>query len=366
MLIVYTLDQAEQWDEIVKSFKKYDVYWLSGYVKAFQIHGDGDPHLFFYNDGSTRGINVVMKRDIAKVKAFVGKVPEGKFFDFTTPYGYGGWLIEGEEKGRLFEEYNKWVEKNEIICEFIRFHPMSKNHENCISFYKVIQLGEVVHMDISYLEDIWNNIISKNRNMIRKALKNDIKIYNGRFPEIYEKFRMVYNATMERDHAEEYYYFGEKFYESVLEDLPQNAEVFWAEKDGIIVAASIIIFANGYMNYHLSGSLREYSSMAPGNLILYKAALWGNANGYKTLYLGGGVGSGDDNLFKFKRAFYKGELNHFYMGKRFIARMYTKCWLICVEIQILLFSLCTDLHENSFQDHFQDNIFKIVEFAGEL
>jgi len=34
------------------------------------------------------------------------------------------------------------------------------------------------------------------------------------------------------------------------------------------------------------------------------------------LYLGGGVGSEEDGLFKFKRAFFKGELNHFYIGKK--------------------------------------------------
>ncbi len=77
-----------------------------------------------------------------------------------------------------------------------------------------------------------------------------------------------------------------------------------------------MIGANGYLDYHLSGSLREFSSLAPTNLLLYQAALWGCANGYRTLYLGGGVGSGEDSLFKFKRAFYKGDLNHFYIGKK--------------------------------------------------
>ena len=39
-------------------------------------------------------------------------------------------------------------------------------------------------------------------------------------------------------------------------------------------------------------------------------------NGFRTLYMGGGVGSGEDSLFKFKRSFYRGELNHFYIGKK--------------------------------------------------
>lgn len=316
VLIVYTLEQSEQWDAVVRSFKEYDVYWLSGYVKAFQIHGDGEPLLFFYDGDCVRGINVVMKRDVAQDERFKGKIEEGQYYDFATPYGYGGWIIEGEQSEGLFEEYHKWIDKNGIISEFVRFHPMVKNHDVSRLFYEVIQLGEVVHMDLRSPENIWNNIISKNRNMIRKAIKNDVKVYNGRFPEIYEKFRTIYNGTMDKDDAEEYYYFGEGFYKSVLEDLPQNAQLFWAEKEGQVIAASIMIGADGYLNYHLSGSLREYSSLAPGNLILYTAALWGCANGYRTFYLGGGVGSGEDSLFKFKRAFYKGDLNHFYIGKK--------------------------------------------------
>lgn len=313
---VYNLEQSEQWDACVYSFKEYDTYWLSGYVKAFQIHGDGEPLLLFYDDGSTRGMNVVMKRDVAKDNRFVGKIEEGLFYDLSSPYGYGGWIIEGMEPEKLFNAYYIWTQKNGIICEFIRFHPMLKNHLYSSSFYSICQLGEVVHMDLSSPEAIWNNIISKNRNMIRKAIKNGVRIYNGRFPEIYERFRVIYNSTMDKDDADEYYYFGDQFYESVLEDLSENAQVFWAEKEKQIIAASIMLTANERMNYHLSGSLREFSSLAPTNLLLYKAALWGFSNGCKTLYLGGGVGSGEDSLFKFKRAFYKGELNHFYIGKK--------------------------------------------------
>ena len=316
MLTVYSLEQSEEWDSIVRTFKYFDVYWLSGYVKAFHINGDGEPLLFYYADNETRGINVVMKRDVAMDKKFYGLIDTGKYYDFATPYGYGGWIIEGINTDSLFSEYISWIEQNGIICEFVRFHPMIMNHTKCNSFYEVFQLGEVVHMDLTSPEKIWENISSKNRNMIRKALKNDIKVYNGRFPEVFKLFKQIYDKTMDKDNADDYYYFGIPFYDSILYDLPYNSQVFWAEKNGLPIAASIMIYANGRMNYHLSGSDREYSSLAPGNLLLYRAAMWGYANGYKTLYLGGGVGSGEDSLFKFKRAFNKQELNHFYIGKK--------------------------------------------------
>lgn len=59
----------------------------------------------------------------------------------------------------------------------------------------------------------------------------------------------------------------------------------------------------------------EYRNLAPSNLLLYKAALWGSEQGYKTLHLGGGVGSGDDNLYKFKAAFNRNSDYQFSIGK---------------------------------------------------
>ena len=315
-LKIYSLDQAGEWDSIVRSFKEYDVYWMSGYVKAFFIHGDGEPLLFYYNDGKTHGISVVMKRDIANDEKFEDKLPKGQYFDFSTPYGYGGWLIEGYDSAELFRTYEQWIRKNGIISEFVRFHPMIKNNILSENFFDIVQLGEVVHIDLSSPEIIWENFISQNRNKIRKAIKNDVKIYNGRYPEIFEKFKEIYDETMNKDSAENYYYFKDDFFKSVLEDLPQNAQIFYAVKDDRMIAASIMLATNGWMNYHLSGSLCKYNNLAPVNLLLYEAALWGNANGYKALYLGGGVGTKEDSLFTFKRGFNRGTINKFYIGKK--------------------------------------------------
>lgn len=323
-LKIYTLQQTEEWDRVVHSFTDYDTYWLSGYVKAFEIHGDGIPLLFYYQDATVRGINVVMKRDVATDKHFVGRISEGLYYDFASPYGYGGWIVEGEDPSSLFSEYEYWCVKNGIISEFVRFHPVLENHQYSERAYEVIPLGNTVALDLTSPEVIWANITSKNRNMIRKAQKNGVVIYSGRYPEIYEIFREIYNSTMDKDNADDYYYFESEFYTSVLNDLPQNAQVFYAVYDGKIIAASIMLTANGRMNYHLSGSVREFSNMAPTNLLLYEAALWGCANGCKTLYLGGGVGSGEDSLYKFKKAFYRlDDVKRFYIGKKiFIQEKY--------------------------------------------
>ena len=282
---------------MVRSFAEHDVYYLHGYVKAFHIHGDGDPYLLYFKSPSLKAIYVYMRRSTALKDVY----------DSITPYGYGGILFEGdtsdENKAAFWKEYLQVMEHEHIVDNFVRYHPVLKNAEPMRSVSNVIDLGKTVAFDLTSPEVIWDNIISKNRNMIRKAEKNGIVIKHGQGLELFDEFIKIYNATMDKDNAEEYYYFKHEFYESIHDDLKNNYEMFWAEYEGKIIAMSIMLFANKQMHYHLSGSIMEYRNLAPSNLLLYKAAIWGCEQGFKTFHLGGGVGSGEDNLYKFKAAF---------------------------------------------------------------
>lgn len=294
---IFNMNQAKEWNNLVQSFTNYDVYYLSGYAKAFQIHGDGEPQLFYYDEKGLRGIYVYMKRKTAI---------EG-VFDSITPYGYGGFLLEGdtseENVKALWAAYVDRMKEENIVDNFVRYHPVLANAVPMKTCSDVIDLGKTVAMDLTSEEVIWKNIHSKNRNMIRKAEKNGIVIKHGQGLELFDDFIKIYNATMDKDNAEAYYYFKPEFYKSIHEDLKDNYEMFWAEYEGKIIAMSIMIFANGRLNYHLSGSDLQYRNLAPSNLLLYKAAMWGMEKGMNTFHLGGGVGSGEDNLYKFKIAF---------------------------------------------------------------
>lgn len=297
MVQILDIEKSNKWDNLVRSFAEYDVYYLSGYVKAFQVQGDGDPQLYYYDKDGLRGIYVYMKRKTAI---------EG-VYDSITPYGYGGFLLEGdisqENLDALWAAYVEEMNDQNVVDNFVRYHPVLANSIPMKGCSNIIDLGKTVTLDLTSEEVIWTNIHSKNRNMIRKAEKNGIVIKHGQGMELMKKFMKIYNATMDKDHAEEYYYFKLSFYESIHEDLKDNYEMFYAEYEGKIIAMSIMIFANGRMNYHLSGSDFEYRYLAPSNLLLYKAAIWGSEKGMKTFHLGGGVGGGEDNLFKFKVAF---------------------------------------------------------------
>jgi len=322
MFEIITLNNSAYWDKIVKSFAQYDIYYLSGYSKGFYIHGDGIPLLLYYHDADIRGICVIMKRDIAQIENFKDKFEKKKWFDIVTPYGYGGFIFEGnlnEDSIVRFNECycNKLKEEN-IISVFVRFHPQLQNADPLRIITQVIDLGKTIEMDLKSEEVIWNNIIPKNRTAIRKSIKNGVSIKHGKSLSLFDKFMEIYNNTMDHDQAEDYYYFGKNFYESIHHDLHDNYEMFYAEYEGEIIAMSIILFANNRMHYHLSGAKYEFRPLAPTNLLLYEAACWGNEQGFKNFHLGGGLGSGEDGLFKFKQAFNRNSGNQFSIGKQII------------------------------------------------
>lgn len=314
------ISEYQKWDNIIKCFTNYDIYYSPDYVKAFQLHGDGMPLLFYYDDKVTRAINVIMKRDIAKDAKFSGNLPLDTYFDVITPYGYGGFLIEGKKDEiaikNIFEKYNEFCINNNIISEFVRFHPFLKNNIGLEKEYNIINLGKTVSIELKSSKYIWDNLNSKNRNVIRKAKKYGVEIYWGRNKELLDIFIDMYNVTMDNDDAKDYYYFKEKFYNSILFDLKYNSLMFYAVYDGKIIAISIILFLNNIMHYHLSASVREYLTYAPTNLLLYEAACWGFNNGYDIFHLGGGLGSKEDSLYKFKKSFNKNNHNDYYIGKK--------------------------------------------------
>ena len=316
VLLVYGLDESQKWDEIVKSFRQHDVYYLSSYVKAFRLHGDGEPQLFYFDNGKTRAINVVMKRDIAKCEHFASELEPGKWYDLSTPYGYGGFLVEGDDVGELDEAYTAYCLENNIVSEFVRFHPLIGNAGRLAKMYEVRTLGKTVHIDLNSPEQIWANFSKKNRNAIRKAVKMGVCNLWARSPDLFREFKKIYDQTMDGVEADSYYYFEDDFYDSILYDLRYNSIVFYAVYQETVIAMAIILLCNSRMHYHLSGSLSGYRNYAATNYLLYEVALWGYHNGFKALHLGGGVGSQEDSLYQFKKAFNRHSENVFAIGQK--------------------------------------------------
>ena len=324
MLRVFGLDDEVLWRDIVKSFARHDVYHLPEYTKAFRLHGDGEPQLIYYESGDTRAINVVMKRDIAEAAPFTGRLPEGAHYDFATPYGYGGFLVEGDcskaAMDRLNAAYTEYSLDSSVVSEFVRFHPLLNNQNGLEPLYQIIPMGRTITLDLSSPDVIMGNIRGVTRNRIRKAQSNHIVVENGWSPELLAQFYSIYTETMERTNAQPYYFFSPAFFECVHTTLKDNATMFYATIEGLIVAMELVLYCNGKIHTHLRASKREYHHLCPIPLTTYSVAIWGCENGYKEYHLGGGLGSAEDSLLRAKANFNVNSPTRFFTGRRIFDR----------------------------------------------
>ncbi len=318
MIELIRYDDSERWNEIVKSFRTWDTYYTCQYATSFMNNEDGIPYLVYYVGKEGRLCYPIVEKDIAEFVAFEGGIPKGEFFDWNTPYGYGGpisdvEILSDEEQECFRKELYEMASKRNIVSQFIRFHPILQNQRICERVIEHTYVKDTVYIDLSTQEDMMIQMESKNRNLIRKAIKNGVSILHDKGKNI-DGFIDIYEETMIRDNARQFYFFPRSYYEYMYNNMSDEVEYFYAKKDGKLVAASIFFCENGMMHYHLSGNYMQYRTFAPTNLLLYEAANWGRENGMRLLHLGGGVGI-EDSLFHFKKQFNKEGRISFYIGR---------------------------------------------------
>lgn len=312
-MTVYTIEQAEAWDALVRGFSNYDVYYLSGYVKAFQLHGDGEPLLFYGEADGVRGINVVMKRDIAADPHFAGSLPADTYFDFATPYGYGGWLLEGDgDPAPIFETYQEWCKEHGIVSEFVRFSLFSSSRERY--YGEVIpRTNNVVRSLDRPMDEMLMDFEHKVRKNLKKAEASGLEIRIDTAGDDLTDFLRIYRATMDRNHAENEYYFSEEFYRQI-NTMNGHFAYFHVLYQGMVISTELVLMGTDTMYSYLGGTDEEYFAHRPNDFLKYHIIRWGFEHGYRQFVLGGGYGA-DDGIFRYKKSFAPEGIVRFYTGQ---------------------------------------------------
>ena len=309
--------EKNQWNAIVQSFHQYDVYYLNEYVSAFRYTKDGDPFLLYYQGDEMRLCFVIQQSDIADCPNFCGALENERFYDWSTPYGYGGPLTENlnrEEIREFFHLLSDFCRAKNIVSLFIRFHPLLQNQKDFEGCCELYQVKKTVYMDLSNIPMLEKNLEARCRGAIQKARRNGVVIQADNSPESQRRFMELYMETMRRRDALDYYFFSEEFFCDFFTNMNSYYDIYNAVLEGETVSSAIILRCNGNLHYHLSAARREYLCYAPNNLLLYTVALRGAEEGYKNLHLGGGTEM-EDSLLLFKKSFNRHGLLDFYLGR---------------------------------------------------
>ncbi|MBR1598330.1 MAG: GNAT family N-acetyltransferase [Lachnospiraceae bacterium] len=314
---VIGIDEIDRWNNKIMGFSDWDIYYLNEYARSFELHGDGKPILLYAEVDGCRMAYAMMQNDIADDPHFEGRLAKNTLWDWTTPYGYGGPLVEGE----LSEQWMKnvmcdikdYAAEHNIVSQFFRFHPLTQNQKPLEGVSDVVYMKKTVYIDTSSRAAIDDDMTSNNRNMVRKAEKNGVRILTDQGERL-DEFIAIYEETMKHRNAEEYYYFDRSYFDYIIQYMKEYIRFYYAEYQGRIISASIFFYNSNYMHYHLSGTLYEYRNLGAANLILTEAAYWAAEHGITRFHLGGGVGI-EDSLLRFKKHFNRNGLIDFCIGR---------------------------------------------------
>lgn len=290
-----------------------DIYFTYEYHHLYEANRDGEAWAALYEGDN----GCIVLYPFLKCK-ITGYDTKKDLYDIKSCYGYGGPVAEKFNK-EDFDEFEdlflRWCKENNIVAEFVRFHPL---FDNQLLFKRQITTEknrDTVFINLEMgLDNIWNKCISsKNRNMIRRGKKLGLTI---RKSDNIDKFKDIYLSTIKKINADDYYCFSENYFNSLLNLNNKYLFILEAYAGDRIVAASLFLHYGEYLHYHLSGSDNEYLNYSPNNIMLFEAISIGIGMGLKKMHLGGGRSRDpDDRLFKFKKSF-SPSISGFYIGKR--------------------------------------------------
>jgi hypothetical protein len=312
MSYIRIIDNETEWDEAIKQFEDIDSYYSYEYGNLFAKREKGKLFAAYFINNTTKIFYPFIKRTVL--------FEDRDIFDIVTPYGYGGPFIEGYASGvnHFYKDFSDYCNKNGIITETIRFHPLIWNHNSFKNIIDVQYIRQTTTVSlIPPLEKIRENYSEMNKRNIKKAKRNAIHCYVAeKSLENIKIFSDMYKETMDRNHAGNFYYFDDSFFMEQLKDtgISKNFLLFAKYSDQII-AGVIVMVGQKFSHYHFGASKAGFLDLRPNNLLFDYMIEFSKSMGTTSLHLGGGYQE-NDGLYKFKSSFSNNNNSPYYIGRK--------------------------------------------------
>lgn len=299
--LIEIIKTKTEWDLLVDSAIQSDFYHTYDY---HQISKDDEEDAIL--------IKYTQKGNIILLPLLLRTINHTKFKDATSVYGYAGPLsIEMDENfdSSLFQiEFQKFLNENNIITVFSRLNPFIAHQDKILKGIGIIdKIGKIVTVDIKQdLETQFYNYQKRLRNYVNKSRKL-CSIRKGSSKKDILSFIDMYYQNMERVHAKEQYFFPKNYFFDLMKSEVFETEILLTTylETNETIAGAMFIKKDGIVHYHLSGSREEFLFLNPLKLMIDEMRILATLEGRTFYNLGGGIGSKEDSLFRFKANFSK-------------------------------------------------------------
>lgn len=304
-------ERTQAWIKALDSCGNYDIYHLPQYHLLAEKMGEGSAFLFYCTDKNRFAALPFLLRSVEDVEG----LKKYHFNDITSVYGYPGIVTnvnqpEGDStelfRSRFQNALQELFKKLAVVAFFSRTNPLVDSNWLFKGMGEGLLLSQTVAIDLSKTDSEQLRGMTKgHRYDIRKSRKNGVVVEEDSSFSKIDEFIEIYNKTMERNLAGKYYFFPKEHYLDLKKKFGKAIRLYFARLDDAVISTSMFFFNKNIIQYHLSGSVKEYLSLNGAKLILDEVRLQGTKTGFSWLHLGGGVGSSEDSLFRFKAGFSK-------------------------------------------------------------
>ena len=282
-----------RWDGLVDAAPTPDVYFRPGYCRAYEAAGEGRI--------------VAVQTETALFPLMLRQLPFGESgFDAATPYGYGG-ILPLTEAADLVTDVRRlrdWCATNGVVSALLRLHPLvgGLGDLSKADGVEIHEHGPTAAVDLAKVEDGRLTGMSKGRKADLNVARRELELSWGSSEADIERFRAVYDETMTRIGARDYYLFPPDYYQALADGLGDRLGVALALRGEEVAGGALFMADQRFAHYHLSGTTDAGRELKAGTLLVHAGAVWGAERGCELLHLGGGT-EGADSLYAFKRSF---------------------------------------------------------------
>jgi hypothetical protein len=316
---ILTSKDSQKWKEYLSMLpiEQQDVYFTPEYYSLYEANGDGSARCFvFKKDG-----NIALYPFLINKINDLGYDLDDEYYDIQGAYGYNGVVSSTYDTNfvdSFYEVFSNYVNKQHIVCEFVRFHPLLQNVGFSCKHLEAVYDRKTICLDLNIgYNHVWEALYSSNnRNMLRKASKSNLDCVVTPLTDSILAFQEIYTKTMERVAASKDYFFSQKYFQGFASKMEDYSYMVLCVSEQGVEAASLFLIYGMYAHYHLSGRGSSCKHNFVTNMILDKAIKFAIESGCSTMHLGGGrSAASDDSLFKFKQNF-SSDTKDFYIGKK--------------------------------------------------
>lgn len=227
-------------------------------------------------------------------------------FDSLSPEYTGPMAVGSEplELSTLFAQcFENWCQQFNIVTEFAHLHPWHFQPQ-CLRAEGIQLNREIVYVDLlRSAEQLWTESFTYAcRKNINRARRENVRTFEATSAGDVGEFYRIYRHTMERNHAQDRYFFSLDYFKAFFDQMPDHARFVLAEYQGQIVAATLFLHDGTDVYSYLGGADQAFQQIRPSNAVVVDTIQWAQQAGKRRLILGGGY-TPDDGIFRFKASF---------------------------------------------------------------